>query len=292
MKTEQEYRDDLVQIGKRLYSKGLVAGTNGNISIRIDTEEILTTARGVSLGALVPESILKTNITGDLIVGNGRTSVEYPLHLEVYNRRWDIRAVVHAHPPIATGMAAAGLDMVEPLLTEVVLGFGEIPLAEYAAPTREEFPRSISELAENHDAILLANHGALTIGKSLEDAFYKMEVLELVAQSTLTAKLFGGGKSLSRPQAQELRIIREMLTPKTLTPMCETCGTCKAQETGDLPPALLDPKSEVDCATCQACPAGANSLKGKVAGTRQEPASLSEVDIEQIVRQIISKWPK
>jgi len=212
MQTEPEIRQDLSRIAKKLYDKGLVAGTNGNISARIDTDVLLTSPLGVSLGALDPEQIIKTDLRGDLLDGAGRPSVEYPLHLEAYRLRSDIRAVVHAHPPFATGMAAAGQDMTRPLLTEVVLVFKAVPLAKYAPPNTEAFMRSITDLAPEYDAILLANHGALTLGKTPDEACYKMEVLESVAQSTLTAQLFGGGVFLSDAQLQELLTIRRTLS--------------------------------------------------------------------------------
>ncbi|MFH1006800.1 MAG: class II aldolase/adducin family protein [Candidatus Latescibacterota bacterium] len=212
MQTEQEYRQDLCRIGKKLYDKGLVAGTNGNLSIRMDTDVLLATPLGVCLGALTPEQLIKTTLAGELLSGTGRPTVEYPLHLKTYRLRSDIRAVVHAHPPCATGMAASGQDMTKPLLTEVVLVFKAIPLASYSPPGTEGFVDSIVPLVRQYDGVLLANHGAMTLGSTPDEACNKMEVLESVAQATMAARLFGGGAFLTDTQLQELLAIRKALS--------------------------------------------------------------------------------
>lgn len=270
MRTEYGYREDLVRIGVKLYAGGMVAGTNGNISVRIDTDEILTSPLGASLGALDPEAVLKTNLAGEVIEGQGLVSVEYPLHLEVYRVRSDVRAVVHGHPATSTGMAAARLSMTEPVLTEVLLGFGEIPLAEYAPPGTDAFPKSVSGLAEDHDAILLANHGVVTMGRTLDEACHRMEVVELVARSMLAARLFGGGVSLSDAQAKELLDIRRMLTGGTSDPSCKACNewTEVGAATGD-----------AACLECGAC----------ASDERAEPPATGGDGSDELVRRIAAE---
>jgi len=268
MQTEMEYRQDLSRIGKKLYDKGLVAGTNGNLSVRIDTDVLLASPLGASLGALTPEEIIKTNLRGDLLDGSGQPSVEYPLHLEAYRLRSDVRAVVHAHPPFATGMAAAGQDMTKPLLTEVVLAFRAIPLASYAPPTTEAFVRSIADLVPEYDAILLANHGALTIGKTLDEACYKMEVLESVARSALAARLFGGGAFLSDAQLQELLTIRRKLSSPNPT----------SDWTRPAPGIAVPSEPPIHC---DACSLGQ--------GTDQSGVSPSDLETEKLVRRVIAE---
>ena len=268
MKTELEYRQDLSRIGKKLYDRGLVAGTNGNLSVRIDTDVLLASPLGASLGVLSLEEIIQTNARGDLLDGHGQPPVEYPLHLEVYRLHPDIQAVIHAHPPFATGMAAAGQDMTEPLLTEVVLAFKAIPLAKYAPPTTEAFARSIADLVPEYEAILLANHGALTLGRTLDEACYKMEVLESVAQSTLAARLFGGGAFLSDAQLQELLTIRRKLSAPS-PPSDWTQAT---------PGIALSSEPPIHCG---ACPLGQS--------TDKSTTSPEDLETEDLVRRVIAE---
>ena len=268
MQTEPEIRQDLSRIAKKLYDKGLVAGANGNISARIDTDVLLASPLGVSLGALDPEQIIKTDLRGDLLDGNGRPSVEYPLHLEAYRLRSDIRAVVHAHPPYATGMAAAGQDMTRPLLTEVVLAFKSVPLAKYAPLNTEAFVHSIADLVTEYDAILLANHGALTLGKTPDEACYKMEVLESVAQSTLSARLFGGGVFLSDAQLQELLTIRRTLSAPN--PASDWIHPAPGVALPSEPPIH-----------CGACPLGGN-MEPSEAGS-------GSIEAEALIRRVVAE---
>ncbi len=268
MQTEPEIRQDLSRIAKKLYDKGLVAGTNGNISVRIDTDVLLASPLGVSLGALNSEQLIKTNLRGDLLGGAGRPSVEYPLHLEAYRLRSDIRAVVHAHPPFATGMAAAGQDMTRPLLTEVVLAFKAVPLAKYAPPNTEAFTRSITDLAPEYDAILLANHGALTLGKTPDEACHKMEVLESVARSTLSARLFGGGVFLSDAQLQELLAIRRTLSAPN--PASDWLHPAPGVALASEPPIH-----------CGACPLGGS--------TEPSEAGSGSIEAEALIRRVVAE---
>jgi len=270
MKTEYGHREDLVRIGAKLYAQGMVAGTNGNISVRIDTDEILTSPLGASLGALDPEAVLKTSLSGDLIEGQGSVSVEYPMHLEVYRVRPDVRAVVHGHPATSTGMAAARLSMTEPVLTEVLLGFGEIPLAEYAPPGTDAFPKSISKLVEDHDAILLANHGVVTMGRTLDEACHRIEVVELIARSMLAARQFGGGVTLSDADAKELLDIRRRLIGGTADPSCTAC-----REWTELSPSA----QEGACLNCETC----------ASDTSAEPSATNGDGSDEMVRRIAAE---
>ena len=273
MKTEYGHREDLVRIGAKLYAQGMVAGTNGNVSVRIDTDEILTSPLGASLGALDPEAVLKTSMSGDVIEGQGVVSVEYPMHLEVYRGRSDVRAVVHGHPSTSTGMAAARLSMTEPVLTEVLLGFGEIPLAEYAPPGTDAFPQSISDLVKGHDAILLANHGVVTMGKTLDEACHRIEVVELIARSMMAARQFGGGVVLSDAEAKELLEIRRSLTGGTADPSCTAC-----REWTELSPTAQEGAC-MNCATC------ASDKSDKAA----EPSAAGGNGSDEMVRRIATE---
>ena len=291
MTTERQYREELAQIGRMLHSRGMVAGTNGNVSMRLDTDEVLVSPLGVNLGRLTPEQVVLVNLDGESLAKDGKVPVEYPLHREVYRLRSDIRSVVHAHPPISTGMAAARVDMTEPLLTDLVLGFKGVPLAEYAAPTTEAFPRSISGFVSEYDAVLLANHGVLTLGQSLDDAYHKMELVESVAQASLAARLFGGGEPLSDAQAEELLGIRERLFGGARNPVCETCTDWAGSIAASPSLASGSLGSTSECTLCATC-----SERGEETGTSEASDGGSSGDdgerahlVEKIAAEVLAR---
>jgi L-fuculose-phosphate aldolase len=174
--------EDIVEVGRRIYINGFVAANDGNISVRVGDDEIITTPTGVSKGFLTPDMLVKVNMDGQKISGNLRPSSEIKMHIEVYKQRSDVRAVVHAHPITATGFAVAGIPLEKCVLPEVVLSLGSIPIAKYGTPSTMELPEAINEFLPTCDAVLLANHGALTVGVDVFNAYYKMETLEHFAK--------------------------------------------------------------------------------------------------------------
>jgi len=258
MKTEREVREEIVEVGRKLYERGFVAGTNGNLSVRFDTDLILTTPRGACLGALDPEAVVATTLKGEIVDGRPGSAVpvEYPLHAVSYILRPDVRAVVHAHPATATAFAACGFAMTEPLVTDLLLGFNGVPLAKYAAPNTVAFAESIASLVPQHDAVLLANHGAVTLGSSALDAFYKMDLLELVARTMAAARTLGGGRQLTVEQVSELRILRASMAAAARGAGCQSCS-CGASAGAPAPAgasARLNPND--GCLGCGACSNG------------------------------------
>ncbi|HSA24843.1 MAG TPA: class II aldolase/adducin family protein, partial [Myxococcota bacterium] len=153
-------RQELVEYGRRLWLRGFVAANDGNLSVRLDGERVLTTPTGVSKGFMAPDDLLVTDLGGARVEGRGRPSSELPMHLEIYRGRPDVRAVVHAHPPVATAFAVAGIPLDQCLLPEMVVSLGAIPIAPYGTPSTEEIPASIRPFVPRCDAVLLANHGA------------------------------------------------------------------------------------------------------------------------------------
>jgi L-fuculose-phosphate aldolase len=204
-------KEDIVEVGRRIYNLGFVAANDGNISVRIGDNEILATPTGVSKGFMTPEMIIKVDMAGNQLEGELKPSSELKLHLEVYRQRPDVRAVLHAHPPVATAFAVAGIPLDRPVLPEIVITLGAIPIAKYATPSTEELPASVRPYLEKHDAVLLENHGALTMGSDLFGALFKMEQIEHFAKVSLYASLLGGERELPPEEVEKLLTVREKL---------------------------------------------------------------------------------
>jgi L-fuculose-phosphate aldolase len=209
-RAEVELRMRIAGIGRRLYALGFVPATDGNISARLASGAVLITPSGVPKGSLTPEDIAKIDMNGGSLSGK-KPSSEFLLHLCFYKNRPDVMAVVHAHPPLATGLASAGRALDKPLTSEMVISLGRVPLAEYATPGTAEVTDSIAGLVGGHNAIMLANHGVVTCGGDLETAFQRMETVEQAAKITLAAGLAGGGLLIPPEKAAKLEEIRRKL---------------------------------------------------------------------------------
>ncbi len=203
-KTEQQLREDIVQVGRLMFEKGWVAANDGNISIRLDEERLLATPTGISKGMMRTEDMIVCNIHGDKLCGQRECTSEMGMHLAIYEKRPDIRAVVHAHPPVATGFAAAGRALNLALLPEVVISLGSVPLADYGLPGTPALTEGMMPYIPKYDAMLMANHGAVAYGEDVIQAYSKMEVVEHFARITLVAELLGGPKALPRVEVQKL----------------------------------------------------------------------------------------
>lgn len=199
-----EMKEQICNVGHRLWQLGFVAANDGNISVRLDEDFYLTTPTGVSKSLLKPEMILLVNGKGEVLDGNKayRPSSELPMHMRCYQERPDIGAVVHAHPPTATGFAIAGIPLDSYTMPEAIIFLGSVPIAEYGTPSTNEIPDAVAKYLPEHDALLLENHGALTVGVDLMTAYYKMETMEHFAKVALVAKQLGGEKELSKEQIQ------------------------------------------------------------------------------------------
>lgn len=189
----QRTRKELHKILGLLYDRFYLVGTEGNVSVRISEDRILTTPAGSNKGLLAPEDLVLTRLDGTPI-GSGRPSSELAMHLEVYSQRPEVRAVVHAHPRNATAFACAGRELDSCLMTESVVGIGRVPLAPLARPSTLEVPESIRPLVSKTSTILLASHGVLTYGESLLEAYNLMEGVEQFAAVQLKVLALGGGK--------------------------------------------------------------------------------------------------
>jgi L-fuculose-phosphate aldolase len=210
MTSEETLRADIVEVGRRLYARGYVASNDGNISVRLDDRRIMTTPKSVSKGFMTPDMMVVVDLAGNKLTGERDPSSELKMHLAVYEHRADVQAVVHAHPPIATGFAVAGIPLDRAVLAEVITTLGSIPIADYATPSTAELPAAVAQYIKAHDGLLLANHGALTCGKDLLGAYYKMETVEHFAKISFVARMLGGERLLSRDEVVRLQGLRGM----------------------------------------------------------------------------------
>ena len=215
---EDQLRKDIVEVGRRIWLRGYVASNDGNITARIGQDEFLTTPTGVSKGFMTPEMIVKVNGQGEVISGELKPSSEIKMHLGVYQSRPDVMAIAHAHPPISTAFAVTGQSLSKYVLPEVIIALGQVPLTEYGTPSTEEIPQAISKYLADHDAFLLENHGALTLGTDVYNAYYKMETMEHFATITLAARQLGGERELSREQVEKLIELRKKMGVKGAHP--------------------------------------------------------------------------
>ena len=233
--SESALRAQIVEVGRRLYARGYTASNDGNISARLDSARLLMTPKSVCKGFMTPEMMCVTDLDGRKLSGDRDPSSEMQMHLEVYRQRSDVNAVVHAHPPTATGFAVAGIPLDRAVLAEVVTTLGSVPIAEYATPSTKELPGAVSKYIKAHDGMLLANHGALTVGADLFSTYFKMETIEHFARISLVARILGGERLLSRQEVERLQALRGMYGIAAPAPICPD----------DAPDALGDP------ATCQ-----------------------------------------
>jgi len=203
-KTEREHREDIVRIGQLVHQKGWVAANDGNISIRLDRERVRCTPTGVSKRLMHADDRVIVDMKGNKILGGKEGTSEIAMHLAVYDLRQDVHAVVHAHPPVATGFATAGRALNLALLPEVVIGLGCVPLASYGLPGTPELTEPLMPLIPKYDAIMMGNHGVVCYGVDIQKAYFRMETVEHFARIALVAELLGGPKVLPRLEVQKL----------------------------------------------------------------------------------------
>jgi L-fuculose-phosphate aldolase len=178
MPTERKYREEIVRYGRMLHERGFVAAMDGNLSVRLSAGRILVTPTALSKGSMRAADMVVVDLEGQRVSGHRNVTSEIGMHLLIYRMREDVQAIVHAHPPTATGFAAAGIALTEPLVCEVVMGLGCIPLARYGTPGTSELAQTLEPYVPSYDAILMSNHGVVTYGDTLEHAHMKMETVE------------------------------------------------------------------------------------------------------------------
>ncbi len=208
--SEAELRLAIVECGRVCYERRLMTSNDGNISARLDPERLLITPSGLSKGRMQPEDILVIGLDGDPLSPKEKRkpSSETPMHLEVYRQRPEVRAVIHAHPLFATALTVAGLEFPNDILPEVLLTLGEVPTTAYATPSSHEDAEAIRPFIRHHDALLLRQHGSLTVGRDLEEALIHLERLEHVAEVFWRARVLGRVETLPPPARQALLALR------------------------------------------------------------------------------------
>lgn len=199
-----EIAEEIIHICRKVEAKGFVAATDGNISARLPNGNILATPTSLNKGFVQVEDLVELTISGEQISGKRKPSTEIKMHLFIYQQRNDIHAVVHCHPIYSTGFAAAGIPLKKNVFPEVIVGFGDIPLAHYATPSTNEVSESLRPFVKDYDSILLENHGVVTFGKDIWDAYFKMEKVEQIAQTLFVAETLGGAKQLNNEQVARL----------------------------------------------------------------------------------------
>ena len=272
MSLESNLRADIVEVGRRMYARGYTASNDGNISVRLGDHRLLMTPKSVCKGFMTPDMMCITDMSGKKLEGDRDPSSEMLMHLEVYRQRPDVRAVVHAHPPTATGFAVAGIPLDRAVLAEVLTTLGSIPLAEYATPSTAELPTAVGKYIKAHDGMLLANHGALTVGGDLFGAYYKMETIEHFAKISLVARLLGRENLIAREEVDRLQGLRDTYGIKAPAPICADPAT------GD--------DQDGSAATCQVVQAPAGGGQRLVAEPRErsQPPDAGGPDGEAEIR--------
>ena len=209
--TYEAERALMCAVGKLLYDRGYVAANDGNLSMKVEPDRLLVTPSGVPKGRLTPDMLLVTDLEGNVLEGNRHPSSETKMHLAVYRGRPDVGAVVHAHPPVSTAFAVCRRGMETPYLSELVTGLGAVPCTpSFAMLSTDQVPRSVEPYLADHCAVLLANHGALTWGEDLWEAFDRMETVEHTAKILLNARLLGDPVALTQEETAELRSMQGM----------------------------------------------------------------------------------
>lgn len=229
---ENEIKQQICDIGKRIYNRNMVAANDGNISVKLNDHEYLCTPTGVSKGFMTPEYICKVDENGNVIEANKdfRPSSEIKMHMRVYAKRPDVGSVVHAHPNFATSFAIAGMPLSQPIMPEAVISLGCVPLAPYGTPSTPEIPDAIEPYLNDFDSVLLENHGALTWSTDLLSAYMKMESLEFYAELLYKSKMIGEPTEFTKEQIADLVGIRMKMGMKGKYPADrkgENCYKCK-----------------------------------------------------------------
>src|SRR5918997_636361 len=220
---EQDARREIVRVGELMYQRGYVVSSDGNLSVRLEDNRVVATPTQTSKGRMDEDSLAVTDLAGKPL-NDRKASSELAMHLLIYRERADVRAVCHAHPPHGTAFAVAGLAIDQPILSEVILTLGCVPLAEYGTPSTAELTEAMRPLVKHHNALLMANHGAVAYGADIWQAFDRLETLEHTARIAILSRLLGGPRNLSPDAIEKLINVREAAGYLDEGARCQACG--------------------------------------------------------------------
>jgi len=235
---EQSAKRDLIEVCHLMYERSYVVSSDGNVSVQLDDGRVLATPTMTCKGRMTEDAIAITDLEGRAL-NDRRASSELAMHLLIYRERPDVKAVCHAHPPHGTAFAVAGLPIDQPILSEVILTLGCVPLAEYGTPSTDELSNAMRPLVKHHNALLMANHGAVAYGSDLWQAWDRLETLEHTAKIAILSRVLGGSRNLSPDAVEKLINVRESAGYLDQSARCQACGylheTNLACPTGDRP---------------------------------------------------------
>jgi L-fuculose-phosphate aldolase len=263
---EQTARREIVRVGQLMYERSYVVSSDGNVSVRLDDGRIVATPTMTSKGRMTEDSLAVTDMQGKPL-NDRKASSELEMHLLIYRERADVKAVCHAHPPHGTAFAVAGLAIDQPILSEVILTLGCVPLAEYGTPSTRELTDAMRPLVKHHNALLMANHGAVAYGADLWQAFDRLETLEHTAKIAILSRMLGGPKNLSVGAIEKLINVREAAGYLDEGARCQACGYLHETQ-------LTCPTGERAAATSGYTTGSSNNGASKIALTREELVEL------------------
>jgi L-fuculose-phosphate aldolase len=267
---ETQARREIVRVGQLMYERSYVVSSDGNVSVRLEDGRILATPTMTSKGRMTEDSLAVTDMDGKAL-NDRRASSELAMHLLIYRERPDVRAVCHAHPPHGSAFAVAGLAIDQPILSEVILTLGCVPLAEYGTPSTDELTEAMRPLVKHHNALLMANHGAVAYGEHLWQAFDRLETLEHTARIAILARTLGGARNLPPDSIEKLINVREQAGYLDEGARCQSCGYL--HETRITCPTGERPSPTTGRATGATVGAAANGA-GRISLTREELVEL------------------
>ena len=262
---EQSARREIVRVGGLMYERGYVVSSDGNLSVRLDDGRVIATPTQTSKGRMAEDALAVTDLEGQPL-NDRRASSELAMHLLIYRERPEVRAVCHAHPPHGSAFAVAGLAIDQPILSEVILTLGCVPLAEYGTPSTDELTEAMRPLVKHHNALLMANHGAVAYGADIWQAFDRLETLEHTAKIAILARALGGPRNLPPDAIEKLINVREAAGYLDESARCQTCGYLHETR-------VVCPTAGPRPAPRAATPA-TNGAGGKISLTREELVEL------------------
>lgn len=277
MTNEYELKKLIVDLGKRIWARGFVAANDGNITVKLNENELLTTPTGVSKGFMTEDMIIKCDMEGRVLQGgNGkyRPSSEVKMHLDIYKERPDVQSVVHAHPPYATSFAVAGIPLDKCVLPEAIIVIGSVPIAPYGLPSTMEIPDRMRSFIKENDVVLLENHGAISVGGDLLSAYHKMETLELSASIVHKSIQLGNVNSIPAEERDRLMSIRANYGIKGPIRLCDS-------------EPLMNNDRKIETQQFQGV--GEYGTNSCGCSSNKQETSVSENDIQEIVKKVLSK---